>query len=270
MQIPGDDKVSTVFKRLFVQGSRDDVQSQLRQLRRGRSILDSIADRAKQLNRNVGPTDRAKLDQYFTGVRELEQRLHSSEEWELRPKPKVNVPIPEDINDRSALLESMRAMFDIAKLAIETDSTRLITFYINQNSFKPNIDGVLEATHPLTHHGNQPEKLNQLKLIEGSQFRELAGLLKGLQKTQEGQETLLDRTMVMYGTSLGNGNNHSNHNLPVILAGGGFKHGQHLALGGRNDYPLPNLFVSMLQRLGIETDRFASGTSTVRGLDMIA
>jgi len=268
VQIPGIEKPSEVFEKLFVQGTPAEVKAQVARLRQGRSILDSVADRARSLERRVGPADRTKLDQYFTGVRELERRLHKTQQWEKKPKPKVDIEPPEDHNDPGALVENTRAMYTLAKLAIETDSSRLITIYIHQNAAKPNIPGITEGTHPLTHHGNQPEKLDQLRKIEAAQFRELATLVGSLSETPEEGGSLLDRTMVLYGTCMGNANSHDNTNLPVLLAGGGFKHGQHLTFDRERNYPLPNLYVSMLQRLGIETDRFASSTGTMRGLEM--
>ena len=144
---------------------------------------------------------------------------------------------PRDFKDPGALIERTRVMFDLARIAMETDSTRLISIYIHQNDAKPNIAGVDTGTHPLTHHGNQPEKLDQLRLIEEAQFKELASLLGGLADSDAGAGSLLDQTSVIYGTSLGNGNSHANNNLPVLIAGGGFRHAQHLALGGSHDYP---------------------------------
>jgi hypothetical protein len=130
------------------------------------------------------------------------------------------------------------------------------------------IPGVKHETHSLTHHGNRPEVLAELRIIEETQFKILAGLLGGLRSTNEGGETLLDRTMVLYGTCLGSANAHSNVNLPLLLAGGGFKHAGHLAFDTKKNYPLANLFVSMLQRLGLEADRFASANGTMRGLEL--
>lgn len=266
VQIPGDESPSQLFRKLFVQGSKQEVEAQVAKLRSGRSILESVGERAHQLGRRLGPSDREKLDQFYTAVRDLEKRLLKSERWEQQPKVDVSMPAPLDFKDPGALIERTRVMFDLARIAIETDSTRLISIYIHQNDAKPNIAGVDTGTHPLTHHGNQPEKLDQLRRIEEAQFMELANLLGGLADSDTGSGSLLDQTSVIYGTSLGNGNSHANNNLPVLVAGGGFRHGQHLALGGNHDYPLPNLFVSVLQRLGIETDRFATSTGTMRGL----
>lgn len=268
VQIPGEDSPSSLFRKLFVQGSKSEVEAQVRKLQQGRSILDSVGDRARQLGRQVGPSDRDKLDQFFTGVRELEQRLHKSEEWETKPKVQIDAPMPRDFKDPGALVERTRAMYDLAHLAVETDSSRLITIYVHQNAAKPNIPGVDTGTHPLTHHGNQPEKLDQLRKIEEAQFQELATLLDGLAQTPSGGKSLLDLTSVIYGTCMGNANAHTNNNLPVVLAGGGYRHAQHLPLGGRHDYPLPNLFVTALQRLGVETDTFATSTGTMRGLEL--
>lgn len=269
VNIPGHDSPSKLFRKLFVQGSPAEVEAQVEKLRQGRSILDSVGERARQLGRKVGAADRDKLDQFYTGVRELERRLLKSEEWERKPKVRVNAKPPRDIRDNAALIEKTRAMFSLAKLAMQTDSTRLMSIYIHQNAVKPNIPGVSAGTHPLTHHGNQPEKLAELRLIEEAQFRELATLLDSLGETKTPSGTLLNETSVVYGTCMGNANAHQNNNLPVLLAGGGFRHGQHLALGGAHDYPLPNLFVSLLQRLGVETDRFATSSGTMRGLEMV-
>lgn len=268
VQIPGEDSPSQLFRKLFVQGSKQEVEAQVAKLRQGRSILDSVGDRARQLSNRVGASDREKLDQFYTGVRDLEERLHKSEQWEQQPKVKVSREPPQDYDDPGALIERTRVMYDLARIAIETDSTRLISIFVHQNDAKPNIPGVDTGTHPLTHHGNQPEKLEQLRRIEEAQFKELATLLSGLSERDAGGGSLLDTTSVIYGTSLGNGNSHANDNLPVLIAGGGFRHAQHLALGGNSDYPLPNLFVSVLQRLGIETDKFATSTGTMYGLEI--
>jgi hypothetical protein len=130
----------------------------------------------------------------------------------------------------------------------------------------PPIEGVELGYHTLSYHGMNPKKLEQLALIEIEHMKILRDLLEKLHETKQGGDTLLSRTMVLYGSNLGNASSHDNRNLPTILAGGGFKHGQHLAFDQANDYPLVNLFVSMLQRLGIEADRFGSGT--MRGLQL--
>ena len=197
------------------------------------------------------------MDQYFTSVRELEQRLHSSEEWEYKPKPRVEAKAPEDIDDAKAFVQKTRLMFDVIKLALETDSTRLISLFVDTT-----------VIHNITHHGNRPEVLGELRGHEEKQFDALNAFLTSLSDTKEEGQSLLDRTMVLYGTCMGSANSHSNVNLPVLLAGGGFKHGQHLAFDQQNNYPLSNLYLSMLQRLGIETNEFSTSKGTLTGLEM--
>lgn len=265
--IPPERSVSALYRRMFVQGTANEVRTRLHDLERGRSILDFVNDSARRLQRDVGPADRDRLDQYFTSVRDLETRLQSAGEWERRPKPVVAVREPVDVPVQE-LSNASRLMFDIVRLALETDSTRLVTVFIEGLGLHPDIPGVEHETHTLTHHGNRPEALTELRTIESAQFRALAGLLTGLRAAREGNDTLLDRTMVLYGTCMGSANAHSNVNLPVLLAGGGFRHAGLLSFDTERNYPLANLYVSMLQRLGLETDRFASSTGTMRGLEL--
>jgi hypothetical protein len=216
-----------------------------------------VGSQAKRLNGTLAPADRQRLDQYLTSVRDLEKRLASAEDWEYKPKPKTAAKPPEDEKDHREFARQTQIMTDVVKLALETDSTRLVSLFIDTT-----------VIHNITHHGNRPEVLAELRAKEESQFEALGGFLNGLSATKETDETLLDRTMVLYGTCMGSANSHSNTNLPVLLAGGGFKHGQHLAFDKDNNYPLTNLFVSMLQRLGIETREFSTGKGTMRGLEM--
>ena len=255
--IPSENSPKKLFQRLFIQGNPREVAANVQALRQGRSLLDFVGEQSRSLNRSLSKGDQTRMDQYFTAVRELEQRLKSSEGWEHRPKPVVNVQPPEDISDAIKFVERTRIFFDVIKLAIETDSTRLVSLAIDTT-----------VIHNITHHGNRPEMIDQLRKHEEAQFQALGDFLKSLSEKKEQGESLLDRTMVLYGTCMGSANSHSNVNLPVLLAGGGFKHGQHLAFDTDNNYPLTNLFVSMLQRLGIETHEFSTGKATFRGLEM--
>jgi hypothetical protein len=267
VQIPEERSVARLYRRMFVQGSPQAVKARLNDLQKGKSVLDFVNDSANKLKKELGPKDRDRLDQYFTSVRELETHLHESAEWEKRPKPLVKVPEPQDAAVTELSIGSKK-MYDLIRLALETDSTRLVTVMIDANGLHADIPGVTSGTHPLTHHGNRPETLAELRTIESAQFKVLADLLAALRGTKEGGETLLDRTMVLYGTCMGSANAHSNVNLPVLLAGGGFKHAGLLAFDTQKNYPLANLYVSMLQRLGLEIDRFASSTGTLRGLEL--
>ncbi|MFO1458619.1 MAG: DUF1552 domain-containing protein [Verrucomicrobiota bacterium] len=269
--IPCDEKASEVFRKLFLQGSPEETAAQIRRLETGRSILDAVAGQAKDLRSTLGPQDGARMDQYFTSVRDLEQRLQMSREWEDRPKPRVSAPVPLDPASPKAYMEKVRLMYDLARLAFETDSTRAIALLLDGvNSPAIDVEGVqiTDGYHNLSHHGRSEAKISQLKAIDEWHMKLLAGLFQGLKGVRDGDATLLDRTMVLYGSNLGNANTHVTTNLPTLLAGGGFRHGQHLAFDTGRNYPLPNLFVSMLQRMGVETDRFASSTGTMRGLEM--
>jgi hypothetical protein len=197
------------------------------------------------------------MDEYFTSVRELEQRLHSAEAWEYKPKPVVNEKPPEDIEDAREFVANTRLMFGVMKLALETDSTRIITLFIDTT-----------VIHNITHHGGRPEVIAELRAKEEGQFDALADFLTALKGTKEQGETLLDRSMVLYGTNMGSANSHSNVNLPVLIAGGGFQHGQHLAFDTQNNYPLANLQLSMLHRLGIDVESFSTSKGTMRGLEL--
>lgn len=269
--IPCEEKASDIFKRLFIQGSEAEIEAQERRLELGQSILDAVADQAKALQRDVGARDRDRLDQYFTSVRELEQRMAMSKEWERKPKPVVKVPVPLDPASPRAYMEKVKLMYDMARLAFETDSTRVIALLLDSvNSPAIDVEGtrITDGYHNLSHHGKSAEKLAQLKAIDEWHMRLLANLFGELKAVREGDDTLLDRSMILYGTNLGNANTHVTTNLPTLFAGGGFKHGQHLAFDEEHNYPLPNLFVSMLQRMGLETHKFASATGTMRGLEM--
>lgn len=263
VMLPAERSPAQVFKTLFVAGNEQEVTKQLHHLRTGRSILDAVAERSKDLQKNLGAPDRDRLDQYFTSVREVEKRLLIAEEWELKSKPKVQTPAPKD---GEYLLEKVSAMYDLAHLAFTTDSTRLITLMIRLDGFSEHIPGVSTESHNLSHHVGREDKLRELKNLELAQFASLNTLLTKLRATQEAQHNLLDRTQILFGSNLGNGNSHDNRNLPILLAGGSWKHGQHLAFDRSKNEPLPNLFVSMLHQLGIDTPKFASSTGTMRGL----
>ncbi len=270
--IPCEEKAADVFARMFLQGSQAETDAQIRKLELGQSILDAVAGQAKQLQRTVGARDRDRLDQYFTSVRDLEQRMQMSREWENRPKPKVSAPMPLDPASPKDYMDKVKLMYDMARLAFETDSTRSISLLLDSVN-SPAIEfGDVKTTdgyHNLSHHGKSQEKLAQLKAIDEWHMKLLADLFSQLKAVQEDGEPLLNRTMILYGSNLGNANTHVTTNLPTLFAGGGFKHGQHLAFNTDHNYPLPNLFVSMLQRLGLETDRFASATGTMRGLEVV-
>jgi hypothetical protein len=266
-EIPSDSRPSQLYAKLFLDGKPNEKALRRQQLKDGRSVLDAVTVETDGLKRELGPVDREKLDDYLSALRETEQRLLRAEAWEGKPKPKTELPQPKDPADRNDLLQHAKLMYSLMHLALVTDSTRVLTFFENGMNAVPTIPGVTQDYHNLSHHGKDPAKIAELGVIERAQIACIGEFLGKLQSSREENATLLDLTMVLVGSNLGNASSHDNRNLPIVLAGGGFKHGQHLALGGERDYPLSNLFVSMLQRLGVETSSFGTGTGTMRGIE---
>jgi len=271
VMIPCEDSASGMYRRLFLQGTEQEIERQITRLKLGQSIMDSVADHASGLNRSLGSQDKQRLDQYVTGVRELERRMVIAKEWERKLKPKTSAPEPKDPAESRAYMEKVRLMYDTARLAFESDSTRLITLFLDSTN-SPAIDiqdvKITDGYHNLSHHGKNESKLAQLDAIDKWHMKLLGELFGKLKGAKEGGETLLDRSMVLYGSNFGDANKHTTNNLPVILAGGGFRHGQHLAFDNDRNYPLPNLFVSMLRRMGIDAAKFATSTGSMRGLEL--
>lgn len=269
VEIPGETRPSQVFKALFIDGSEQEVADEIRNLKRGRSILDTVHGEAKQLNRQLGPRDQTKLDEYFTAVRDLETRLLQSEEWARKPKPHTDAKPPQDITDNNDAIARQDLMYDMIVLALQSDSTRTITFQLSGLNSVPIVPGVSSDWHGLSHHGKDPDKIDELKLIEEAEFRSFNRFLTNLQNVQDGEHSLLDHTTILYGSNLGNASSHSWRDLPIIVAGGGFQHGQYIAHDPSNHPPLANLFVTFAQQMGLEIDTFGSSTAAgVRGLEL--
>jgi|GEM_PF-593405 len=257
---------SKLFARLFVTGTADEQRAQLRRARAGRSVLDAVAEDTRRLQRDLGPGDRDKLEAWLTNVRAVEQRLATGESWAAKPKPHVGVPPPRDIADVADLAGRERAMLEVMALALQTDSTRFITLHLQGGAGVPPIAGVAEGHHNLSHHGLDDGKTAQLRLIEAALITAVGDFLRRLRDAAEGGASVLDHTTVLLGSNLGNASNHDTKNLPILVAGGGFKHAGHLAFDRARNEPLANLYVSILQRTGPEQERFASSTGTLRGL----
>ncbi len=266
--IPAEERPSRVFKSMFVDGTPAEISTQLQRLKQGQSIMDTVLGEAKAFQKGLSQQDKQKLDEYFTSVREVEQRLVKAQDWTKRPKPKVDAKAPVDINSSVEVPERVRLMIDLMQLALQTDSTRFITFALNGLNAVPVISGVTQDWHNLSHHGQDPAKLTELKIIEVEQMKLFGELLTKLRSTKEQGGTLLDRTIVMFGSNLGNASSHDNKNLPIMVAGGGFKHGQHVAFDPKKNPPLSNLYVQFLQRLGAEVNAFGSSTGTLPGFEL--
>jgi hypothetical protein len=269
--LPAENSALAVFRRMFVQGTPQEVARQLHRLEERGSVLDALLEQTRSVTRSLGADDRSRMEQYLTSMREVEERLHAAREWEARPRPQAPEKEPRDLQEKRFFLEKFELMLAMARLAFESDSTRIVTLMVdgldtgvfqlheNQNT--------TEAYHGLSHHGQAEAKVRQLEETDLQQMRLLRGLLGSLAETPEQGRRLLDQTMVLYGSNLGDANTHDNSNLPILLAGGGFRHGSHLVFPREANAPLSNLFVSMLQRFGVEAERFGSSTGRLRGLD---
>lgn len=266
--LPAEDSPSALFRKMFIQGDAKQTAASLKRLQDRGSILDAVRDDISSFQRQLGNTDKSRLDQYLTSVRELELRLAISGEWEQKPKPQSKTTEPKDIADKAKFFPKIQLMLDMARLAFESDSTRIITLMVDGFATPVfEIDDrqrTRDGYHNLSHHGQSKEKLDELEKVDLQQMRHLRDLLGALATTPSADGTrLLDQTMILYGSNLGDANVHNCTNLPILLAGGGLRHGQHLAFDSVQNKPLCNLFVTMLQHLGVETDAFASSSSAL-------
>lgn len=266
--IPPEERPSRVFKSMFVDGTANEVSAQVQRLKQGQSIMDTVNEEAKDFQRGLGKSDRDKLEEYFTSVREVELRMINAQDWARRPKPKVDAKPPVDVASAVEVPARVRLMIDLMQLALQTDSTRFITFALNGLNAVPVIPGVTSDWHNLSHHGQDPAKLAELKVVELQQMKLFGELLAKLKSTREEGGTLLDRTIVMFGSNLGNASSHDNKNMPILVAGGGFKHGRHLAFDPQKNPPLCNLYVQFLRRLGADVNAFGSSNGTIPGFEM--
>lgn len=232
------------------------------------SILDAVLADANTLKRRLNLADGQKLDEYFAAVRDVELKLNLDRHWQKVPKPKPPIQEPEN----QGLTRDLPLIYDLIALALQTDSTRVATLEIG-GSFAASDLGIRKGYHSLSHHGQVQESIDLLVQIETYQMEQFARFVDKLRGLREPNSdgSLLDSTMVLLGSGMGNANSHTNHDLPLILAGGGFKHGEHkqYPAESRNRVPLCNLFVSMLQQFGLETERFGTSTGTLSGLETV-
>ncbi|MDF1824979.1 MAG: DUF1552 domain-containing protein [Verrucomicrobiales bacterium] len=261
--IPAITNPKKLFAKLFVDDSKEAKKAQAELVRGGKSIMDIVGAEAKSLEREVGFGDKAKLDAWFTSVRELEQRLEANASWVQRPKPVVKKGIQP--GDRNNAADLARAMLDILVLALQTDSTRFATLHCTGNAVSA-LEGVEEGYHSLSHHGRDEEKLDQLAIVEQAMIDEWGNFLRQLKGIDQNGSTLLDDSMVLLTSNLGNASSHDNKNMPVLFAGGGFDHGKHLAFDQKNNYPLPNLYLSAMHQAGLAFDSFATSSGEMDGL----
>lgn len=258
--IPGPNEL---FRKLFVDDSAAELERSADRFSLQGSIIDAVRGDAKSLEKRLDQRDRDKLDEYFTSVRDVEHQLALRRQWNNVPKPKPGMQEPQNTN----MVSDLPVLYDLMALALQTDSTRIATLEI-AGGFNASAFGIRKDYHAISHHGQVQESIDALIKIETYQMEQFARFLTRLKATSDGAGTLLDHAMVLFGSGMGNANSHVNTNLPVILAGGGFRHGEYRAFpqNGPGRAPLCNLFVSMLQRFGVETDHFGTSTGTLTGL----
>ena len=260
VMIPAESSPSRMFASLFLQGSAEEVTRQKQKLAEGRSVLDELMEQTRALSRRTNPADRQRLDEYFQSVRKAEKDLLEAEAWMDKPKPKVEQSPPDDIPDKSDLVGRVRLVLGLVPFIVQSDSSRIISVVIQDHHVVPQVKGVTSEHHNLSHHGKDPVKIDQLKKIERALVGCFGDLIAELKQKHEAGGSLLDSTMTLFGSNLGNANAHDPRNLPILLAGGGFNHGQHVAHDAQRNTPLSNIFVAMLQKMNIETDTFATSS----------
>ena len=254
-----------VFERLFGNGEQASEETKRRQFYR-KSILDMVAADAAKLKQQLGKTDQRKMDEYFTSVRELEQRIERNEKLAATERPELELP-------RSApaeLADHIRLMYDLQVLAFQTDATRISTFMLgnagSNRAYK--MVNVNEGHHQLSHHRNKEDLMKKIQRIDRFLAEHFAYFLQKLRDVREGEGTLLDHCMVMYGSGLSDANRHDHHNLPIVLAGRGggtITPGRHLAYS--DETPLNNLFLSLLDRMDAKVDKLGDSSGRLSALD---
>ncbi len=267
VRVPAVEKPSDAFRLMFVDDSEELRKFERSSLNSSGSILDAVREDAKQYQNVLGAEDRQKLEEYFTSIRETERKLELAEDWIDRPKPKIDDPafkkVADGTRDENLGGNLVEVWLDLMFLALQTNSTRVVSMSVENCNW--GLDGVTESYHTLSHHGQREDKLSQLAIVENFLMTNVAAFIERLKTTRQADGTsMLDSTQVLFGSGLGSGSRHSNENLPLILAGGGFQHGQHI--DAERKQPLCNLYLSMLRQMGAEQDYFNRSLSTFNGL----
>ena len=266
VRVPSESRATQVFRQLFINGTPEETAREIERLQHNLSILDGVRAQARSLADSLGSADRARLDLLLTSIREAEQRLQQDQAWVRRPKPQVQVrPFTDDFITSAGqrMLNRQRQWFDLVHLALQTDSTRVIGLWLYSHTENLNLEGVSITHHDASHHGRDEAKIAQLALIEEAEMRLFAGFMTKLKDSREAGTTLLDQTSIFYASNLGNASAHTSDNLPVLLAGGGFRHAGHVAFDRNDNKPISNLFVRILQQMGMPMDRFGASTGVI-------
>jgi hypothetical protein len=257
VRVPPVTGPAELFDKLFTSDSPERQARRSGEQQLQGSILDSVMEQANRISRQVNKEDKDKLDEYLTSVRDVEKRLELRKRWANQPKPPAPFEKPANHN----AVEDLPLMYELIAMGLQTDSTRIATLEIG-GDFMPQNLGIKKDYHALSHHGNDPEAIANLITLEAYQILHFGKFLTRLSKTQDGDRTLLDSTTVLFGSGMGDANTHKNSDLPIILAGGGYKHGDFRDVTHEVSHkvPLCNLFVDIAQKMGVEIDHFGSST----------
>jgi hypothetical protein len=255
VHVPPINNPATLFRGLFANSPQSEREAERTRLKHRASVLDALRDSASALNRTLNATDRDKLDQYLTSVRDVERRLQMSKEWIDRPKPKP--PIDEVLNEERQHIDEVALLYDLMALALQTDSTRVATLETGLGFRTAELD--LGSYHGLSHHSKSEDRIGQLQVVEAFLATKFSNFISRLKEAQ-----IFDNTLIVFGSGMSDGSTHSNRNLPVLLAGGGFKHQGHVVCPAEQHkrVPLSNLWLSVLHWFGSEADRFGRSTGT--------
>ena len=262
VQVPAIDLRET-FRALFVEEDRARKATAAERLKRHQSILDVVMDEAKSINGKLGQRDKQKFTEYLDAVRSLEKKIQQQQPWFDRPKPKTDHAEP--LQGKGTETD-LHAMMELIALAIQTDSTRAITL---SSGFRNGDFGLSGGYHGFSHHGQRDKEVDALKLIERNQIAQMSYLIDLLKAKDDpiNGGTLFNHTSILFGCGMATGE-HSTKSLPLVLAGGGFRHGEHKVYPEKaNRVPAANLLVSILQNHGLEVDRFGTSSGTLTGLD---
>jgi hypothetical protein len=259
VRVPPITNPAELFDKLFVSDSKERQAQRVEENHLQSSILDSVLDDANRLSKRINQEDKDKLDEYFTSIRDVEKRLELRKRWTSHPKPEAPFDKPANRNT----VEDLPMLYELIALALQTDSTRVATLEIG-GCFLPQNLGIDKSYHGLSHHGNDEEAIAHLITLETYQIEQFGKFLTRLAGMEDGEQSLLDSTAVVFGSGMGNGASHKNSDLPIILAGGGYRQGEFKKVesSGINKVPLCNLFVDIAQRMGVEIDQFGTSTGT--------
>ena len=257
VRVPPITGPAALFEKLFVTETESQRNRKVRETELQASILDSVLEEAGDLSRRINREDRGKLDEYFSSIRDVEKKIRTRRQWTDQEKPEAPFKRPANTNT----VDDLPMLYELIALALQTDSTRVATLEIG-GSFLPQNLGIDKSYHSMSHHGNDEEVVANLLKLETYQLDQFSRFLKRLSGMETETGSLLDSTAVLFGSGMGNGSSHTNTDLPILLAGGGYDSGEYkqVASKGVQKIPLCNLFVDIAQRSGVETDSF--GTST--------